>query len=61
MTAIFNKIRLNITLARNAQEIADLFLQYFQGVFVEDDSVEDSSTVSLIQLEEETVEQGILD
>jgi hypothetical protein len=28
---------------------------------VEDDGVEDSSTVSLIQLEEETVEQGILD
>jgi hypothetical protein len=46
-----------------------LFGEYFQGVyvrdssqedFVVDDSVKDSSTVSLIQLEEETVEQGIL-
>jgi hypothetical protein len=52
--------------ARNAQDIADLFGEYFQGVYVRDDSqnncivddgVEDSFTVSLIQLEEETVEQ----
>jgi shikimate kinase len=50
--------------ARNAQEIADLFGEYFQGVYVsdnkEEDSVvdggfEDSSTVLLIQLKEETV------
>jgi hypothetical protein len=50
--------------ARNTQEIADLFGEYFQGVcvrdssqedFVVDDGVEDSYTVSLIQLEEETV------
>jgi hypothetical protein len=57
------------TCARNAQEIVDLFGEYFQGVYVRDDSHEDfvvdngvvdSSTVSLIQLEEETVEQGFL-
>jgi hypothetical protein len=51
------------------QEIADLFGEYFQCAhvrdssledFVVDDGVEDSSTVLLIQLEEETVEQGIL-
>jgi hypothetical protein len=51
--------------ALNAQEIADLFGEYFQGVyvrnsseedFVVDEGVEDSSTVSLIQLEEKTVE-----
>jgi hypothetical protein len=43
--------------------------EYFQGVYVRDNSqkdfvvdggVEDSSTVSLIQLEEETVERGIV-
>jgi hypothetical protein len=54
--------------ARNTQEIADLFGKYFQGVYVRDNSqenfvvdggVEDSSTVSLIQLKEETVEQDI--
>jgi hypothetical protein len=47
--------------SRNAQEIANLFGEYFQGVYVMDDSwedfvvddgVENSSTVSLIQLEE---------
>jgi hypothetical protein len=47
------------TRARNAQEIADLFGEYFQCVyvrvdsqedFVVDDSGEDSFTVSLIQL-----------
>jgi hypothetical protein len=57
------------TCTHNAQEIANLFGKYFQGVYVRDDSqedfvvndgVEDSSTVSLIQLEEETVEHGIL-
>jgi hypothetical protein len=51
--------------ALNAQEIAGLFGEYFQGVyvrnsseedFVVDEGVEDSSTVSLIQLEEKTVE-----
>jgi hypothetical protein len=55
--------------ARNAQKIKHLFGDYFQGVYVWDDSqedfivddgVEDSSSVSLVQLEEETVEQGIL-
>jgi hypothetical protein len=55
--------------ARSAQEIADLFGDYFQGVyvsdssqedFVVDDGVEDSFAVLLIQLEEETVEKGIL-
>jgi hypothetical protein len=54
---------------RNAQEMADLFGEYFQGVYVRDssqedfvvnDGVEDYSTVSPIQLEEETVEQNIL-
>jgi hypothetical protein len=49
---------------------ANLFGEYFQIVYVrdysqeyfvvDDDGVEDSSTVSLIQLEKETVEQGIL-
>jgi hypothetical protein len=58
------------TCARNAQEIANLFGEYFQGVYVRDDDsqedlvvddgVEDSSIVSLIQLQEVTVEQGIL-
>jgi hypothetical protein len=46
-----------------------LSTNFFQGVyvrdssqenFVVDDCVEDFSTVSLIQLEDETVEQGIL-
>jgi hypothetical protein len=55
--------------ARNAQEITDLFGDYFQDVYVRDSSqedfgvdagVEDFSAVSLIQLEKETVEQGIL-
>jgi hypothetical protein len=54
--------------ARNAQEIANLFGEYFQGVymiddlqedFVRDDGVDDSSTVLLIQREVKTVEQGI--
>jgi hypothetical protein len=55
---------------RNTQKITNLFGEYYQGVYVRDDSqedfvvddgVEDSSTVSLIQLEKETVmEQGIL-
>jgi hypothetical protein len=55
--------------ACNAQEIADLFGEYFQGVYVRDNSqedfvvdggIEDSSTVLLIQLEERTVERGIV-
>jgi hypothetical protein len=55
--------------ARNAQEIADLVGEYFQGVYVRDNSqedfvvdggVEDYSTVLLIQLEEETVERCIV-
>jgi hypothetical protein len=55
--------------ARNAQEITDLFGEYFQDVYVRDSSqkdfvvdagVEDFSAVSLIQLEKETMEQGIL-
>jgi hypothetical protein len=55
--------------APNAKEIADLFGEYYQCVyvrvssqenFVVDDGVEDFSTVLLILLEEETVEQGIL-
>jgi DNA-binding beta-propeller fold protein YncE len=49
--------------------LRNLFDEYFQGIYVRDDSqeefvvndgVEDSYTVSLIQLEVETVEQGIL-
>jgi hypothetical protein len=53
-----------VTLAHVTQEIANLFGEYFQGVyerddsqedFVVDDGVENSSTNSLIQLEEETV------
>jgi hypothetical protein len=60
---------LGATCARNAQEIANLFGEYFQDVymmddlqddFVVDDGVEDSSTVLLSQLEEVTMEQGIL-
>jgi hypothetical protein len=55
---------------RNEQEIADLFGEYFQGVYVfmdnlqedffVDGGVGDSSTVSLIQLEEETMKRGIV-
>jgi hypothetical protein len=57
------------TCTRDAHEIANLFGEHFQAVYVRDDpredfvvndSVEDSSTVLLIQLVEETVEQGIL-
>jgi hypothetical protein len=53
----------------NAQEIVHLFGKNLQGVyvrddlnegFVVDDCVEDSSTVLLIQIEEKTVEPGIL-
>jgi hypothetical protein len=60
---------LGATCARNAQEIANLFGEYFQDVymmddlqddFVVDDGVEDSSTVLLSQFEEVTMEQGIL-
>jgi hypothetical protein len=49
--------------------LANLFGKYFQGVyvrgdshadFVMDDGVEDNSTVSLIQVEEETMEWSIL-
>jgi hypothetical protein len=52
------------TCTRNAQEIANIFGKYFEGVyvrddlqedFVVDDGVGDSSIVTLIQLEEETV------
>jgi hypothetical protein len=57
------------TCARNAHETVDLFGEYFQGVYVRDNSqkdfvvdgiVENSSTVSLIHLEKETVEWGIV-
>jgi hypothetical protein len=67
--AKFQRLCMGDICARNAQEIANLFGEYFQGVYVRDDSqedfvvddgVEDSSTVSLIQLEEKIVEQGIL-
>jgi hypothetical protein len=50
--------------ARNAQEIANLFGEYFQCVYVRDRRILLWTTVlripPLIQLEEETVEQGIL-
>jgi hypothetical protein len=51
---------LGYTCARNTQKIANLFGEYFQGVymrddlqedFVVDDGIEDYSTLSLIQLE----------
>jgi hypothetical protein len=57
-----------VTLARVTHRKLQIF-EYFQDVYVRDDSQEDfvvdnggedSFTVSLIQLEEETVEQDIL-
>jgi hypothetical protein len=60
---------LDYTCTRNAQNVVDLFCEYFQGVYVRDNlqkdfvvdsGVKDSSTFLLIQLEEETVKQGIL-
>jgi hypothetical protein len=60
---------LDNTCTRNAQNVVDLFCEYFQGVYVRDNlqkdfvvdsGVKDSSTFLLIQLEEETVKQGIL-